>query len=148
MHLDGPASGANSFTGPIGRKIQHCDTKPIIQFEAIVCANNMPMLDDDVLGGLSVDQKYLYDIITAIRSGIVSKDLSSRKPGVLNHSRWLTLANRVCRLYILTKSPSPNLRVITHFIVSKYGPNWFAIKLWRLSFSKNFQVTLLLLSHT
>ena len=31
-------------------------------------------------------------------------------------------------MYISTENPSCNLRVITHFIVSNYAPNWFAIK--------------------
>lgn len=128
MYLDGTTSGASTFTGLIGKEIQHCEARQIILFEPIVCASNMPVLDEVVLDDISGDQKYLYDIVTAIRSGIVSDDMSSRKPGILNHSRWLTLANRVCRLYISTESPSYNLRVITHFIVSNYAPTWFAIK--------------------
>lgn len=128
LHLDGRTSGASSFTGPIGTDLQHCEQKATVKFEEIECGNNMPVLDARVLDDLSCDQKYLYDITAAVRSGVVSDDLKVRKPGVLNHSRWLTLANRVCRLYISTENPSCNLRVITHFIVSNYAPNWFAIK--------------------
>lgn len=131
-HLDGVTSGATSFTGPIGKALQTCESKPIVQFQPIICRDSMPILDEEVLDDLSSDQIYLYNIINTIKSGTVSDNLSWRKPGVLNHARWLTLANRVCRLYIATQNPTDNLRLITHFIVSNYGPNWFAIKRFSL----------------
>ena len=51
-----------------------------------------------------------------------------RKPGPLNHARWVTLTNRVCWLYISTDSAMKNLYTITHFMVTNYAPNWFSIK--------------------
>lgn len=102
--------------------------KATVKFEKIDCGSNMPVLDDKVLNDLSCDQKYLYDITAAVSNGVVSDDLKVRKPGSLNHSRWLTLANRDCRLNSSTENPSRSLRVITHFRVSNYAPNWFTIK--------------------
>ena len=128
VHLDGVTSGANSFSGPIGKALGTCESKPIVSFIPIVSSKPMLILNDDILDDLSVDQKYLYNIMNAIRSGVVDDDLARRKPGPLNHSRWVTLANRVCRLYVSTSSPDDNLFTITHFIVTNYGPNWFAIK--------------------
>ena len=127
-HLDGPTSGANSFTSPIGKNNQYCNKSSIIQFRPFVCDNAMPVLNEDMLNDLSSDQKYLYGVVHAIRSRNASQDLSVRKPGPLNHARWVTLANRVCRLYISTDSPTKNLCTITHFIVTNYAPNWFLIK--------------------
>lgn len=127
--LDGPTSGATTFTGPIGLELHHCELKPIAKFTKITSLHSMPVLDDHVLADLSCDQKYLYDIVTAIRTGVVSENLSDRKPGHLNHSRWLTFANRICRLYVATDKPSTNLCIITQFIVTNYAANWFAIKL-------------------
>lgn len=126
--LDGTTSGACSFAGSIGKEIQCNELKPVVNFNRIVCQNEMPVIEFDVLRDLSCDQKYLYEVIMAIRNGAVSIDLSQRKPGALNHSRWLTLANRICRLYISSANPSSELCILTHFIVSNYGPNWFAIK--------------------
>ncbi|KAK0048904.1 hypothetical protein Bpfe_021670 [Biomphalaria pfeifferi] len=126
--LDGPTSGATSFSGPIGRELHHCELKHIANFTKITSQHSMPVLDEDVVADLSCDQKYLYDIVTAIRTGVVSENLSARKPGPLNHSRWLTFANRVCRLYVATDNPSANLCIITHFIVTNYAANWFNIK--------------------
>ena len=86
LHLDGRTSGASSFTGPIGTDLQHCEQKAIVKFKEIECGNNMPVLDARVLDDLSCDQKYLYAITAAVRSGVVSDDLKVRKCGALNHS--------------------------------------------------------------
>ena len=40
---------------------------------------------------LSTDQKYLYDIFSAVINGHCSLDLSLRNPGAINHARWLTI---------------------------------------------------------
>ena len=126
--LDGATSGANTFTGSIGQALQSCETKPIVKFKPIVEGDGLPELPQEVLSDLSRDQQYLFNIIRGIREGSVSSNLGKIKPGPLNHSRWLTLANRVCRLYISEQEPDENLRLITHFIVIHYGPCWFAIK--------------------
>ena len=35
VHLDGPTSGANSFTGPISKIIQHCDKIPLFNSDQL-----------------------------------------------------------------------------------------------------------------
>ena len=55
-------------------------------------------------------------------------DLALRNPGLLNHSRWLTTANRILRLYFSVDSPSCNLKTLVTFIIRVYAPMWFAIK--------------------
>ena len=44
------------------------------------------------------------------------------------HSRWLTTANRLLRLYVSTENPSKNLLTIVHFVMTVYAPMWFSIK--------------------
>ena len=46
MYLDGTTSGASTFTGLIGKEMQYCEARQIILFEPIVCASNMPVLDN------------------------------------------------------------------------------------------------------
>ncbi|KAB0804159.1 hypothetical protein PPYR_01129, partial [Photinus pyralis] len=46
----------------------------------------------------------------------------------LSHSRWLTTANRVLRLYIATYNPTFELKTIATFVVKVYAPMWFLIK--------------------
>ena len=63
-----------------------------------------------------------------MRTGCCSADLATRDPGPINHSRWLTTANRVLRLYIATERPSDGLQCIVQFIMKVYAPMWFRIK--------------------
>ena len=49
---------------------------------------------------LSTDQFYGYKIVSVIRSGIISKDLALLEIGPVNHSRGLTTANRLSRIWI------------------------------------------------
>ena len=47
----------------------------------------------------------------------------------MNHSRWLTNANRTLRLYVSTPNPSYELKEPVVFIIKVYAPMWFAIKM-------------------
>ena len=126
--LDGQTSGSTTFSGPIGKAIQSCEGLSIVNFKPIVDGSGLPDMPKKVVEDLSRDQQYLYKIVNAIRVGVVCDDLARQKPGPINHSRWLTLACRVCRLYVATEAPHEHLQILTHFIVTNYGPNWFSIK--------------------
>ena len=122
QNLDGKTAGPTAFTGPIGKNLTECEKHPVTKFAAIIC-EPLPHLQD-----LSTDQEYLYKIHTAIRSGECSAALAANSPGKLSHSRWLTAANRILRLYVSSVNPSQNLLWISHFIMKVYAPMWFAIK--------------------
>ena len=89
-------------------------------------------MEEHILKDLSADQKYLYDITTAIKSGHMSKDLRCKKIGPHNHARWLNLANRLCRLWCshhtLDEATTDNLKQLVQFVVAVYAPMWFRIK--------------------
>ncbi|CAH1099833.1 unnamed protein product [Psylliodes chrysocephalus] len=88
-----------------------------IQLEFNIIESNIPALDESVSTDLSTDQKYLYDICDAISKGTVDENLSTRSPGKILHSRWLTTANRILRLYVSTAEPSENLSTLGAFNV-------------------------------
>ena len=54
--------------------------------------------------------------------------LFDRSPGKLSHAKWLTVANRILRLYISKTSPSNNLLILVNYIAKAYIPMWFNIK--------------------
>jgi len=122
-HLDGSTTGPRAFSGPIGKALSTCQLMPVVAFEK-VCAD-LPTVD---LLSLSTDQKYLWEITNAISCGVCSPALAQRQPGTLNHSRWLTTANRVLRLYASTLEPSEQLKALSTYIVRVYVPVWFSIK--------------------
>ena len=78
---------------------------------------------------MSTDQKYLLEIHCAISKGIVDYCAFYRDPGALCHSRWLTTANRILRLYVTMSYSSENLLLLTEFVVKVYTLMWFDIKI-------------------
>lgn len=123
LHLDGKTTGPKCFSGAIGSQLQICETMPITEFTVIPT-----ILPEITRSDLSTDQKYLYDFMTAISTGVVSSDLANIKPGSLNHSRWLTAANRILRLYATKTDPEEKLVILATYVMRVYGPMWFKIK--------------------
>lgn len=125
-HLDGNTTGPKTYSGTIGKLLLNCEDKNPVKYEAIPLPTdvNFPTNVDD----LSTDQKYLLKIMNAVSSGICSLELANTKPGPMSHSRWLTTANRILRLYVSTEVPSENLKTLATFIMNVYGPMWFSIK--------------------
>lgn len=70
-----------------------------------------------IANDLSSDQKYLFEISQAISKGSCSIQLAKKKPGTINHARWLTLANNILREYMATEKPSENLNLLVEFII-------------------------------
>lgn len=122
--LDGPTTGPSGFTGPIGKQISNCELMAIVKFSKIESEEIVTEEDDN----LSTDQKYLLEAFEAVKSGTCPEDLSFRNPGNISHSRWLTTANRLLRLYMATQSPSNTLTLIVQYIMKVYVPIWFTIK--------------------
>lgn len=63
-----------------------------------------------------------------IANKYISLSLSQRDPGKLNHSRWLTTANRILRLYVSIEHPTHNLKVLAEYVMKVYASMWFKIK--------------------
>lgn len=127
MKIDGKPSGPTTFRGTIGQEIQKDLTKlGIVKFQPV--PSKIQDISEDIISEFSSDQKYLFDICLAIKTGHLSASLASRSPGALNHSRWLTTANRILRLYVSTEAPTKNLKDIVLIIVQIYAPGWFWIK--------------------
>lgn len=82
----------------------------------------------DPRGELSTDANYLFKMTHAISNGVVPADLAHIKPGPIVHSRWLTRANRLLRLYVTTNNPSKNLIILATYIMKVYAPMHFNVK--------------------
>ncbi|KYN17841.1 hypothetical protein ALC57_09880 [Trachymyrmex cornetzi] len=66
-------------------------------------------------------------IVSAIKAGEMPENVAHSEPGTLNHSRWLTTANRILRLYVSTWHPGAGLKLLVNFILKVYAPSWFHI---------------------
>jgi len=87
-----------------------------------------PRIDANVEQTLSTDAKYLHRIANAVSSGVCPEDLANIKPGPICHSRWLTKASRVLRLYVATNSPTDGLKALAEYIMKVYIPMYFNVK--------------------
>lgn len=128
LHLDGVTTGPRSFTGVLGTALQNAAlTKlPIVAFAPIDPAGAYLDVDDD--RELSSDQNYLLIAWRATCDGTWSGSDACRSPGALCHSRWLTFANRLLRLYASTSCPSAELVHLVTYVIRVYAPSWFAIR--------------------
>jgi hypothetical protein len=126
--LDGPTRSGNKLSGKIGELLDSDDLhrKDPVQFEPIPLGFDRPDNVDNE--GLSDDQRILLEYMFGIGCGKVDEKFVKRKPGPMNHSRWLTTATRILILYTRTVSPSETLKVIVTFIVKCYAPTWFAVR--------------------
>ena len=126
--------GDNKFAGPIGKLIHSATELEVAdEIPPVDVPINLIELDADVVADLSDDQKFLYQMTTAIRNGgELSTSLQERNIGPHNHARWLNLANRVLRIWCskhnLNAKNTANLKKIVQFIVAVYSPMWFEIK--------------------
>lgn len=125
-NIDGKTTGPTQFDGPISRKLIDCENQKVTDFVPIESENININFD---LKDLSTDQQYLLQIYNAVSSGECSNQLAKKKPGKMHHARWLTMANRILRLYVSEKTPSSGFLVIVNYIMKVYVPVWFAIKL-------------------
>lgn len=101
---------------------------PVVKFKRFRTAEQLPEIPDFVFKKLSNDQKYFYRIVNALITGDFPESLASLKIGRLNHSRWITTASRICKIYATTLKPSKILQDLTSYIVNVYAPTWFQIK--------------------
>lgn len=126
MTLDGCTTGPKEYSGPIGKQLAGCENTTTVDFCAV--ASNIPKLPKNVVDELSTDQKYLYELCHAVSTGFCTPELANRQPGKMVHSRWLTTANRILRLYISSLNPSESLQFLVKYVVKVYAPIWFQIK--------------------
>ena len=126
--LDGGTSGPFTLKGPIGSTLDEDLTElDVIPFKKITNPD-FPTLEELVIKDLSKDQAYLHRMCQAVMQGEVPSDLANQEPGPLSNARWVTLANRLLRKYISTRSPSRKFQSLIHAIINFYAPSWFQIK--------------------
>lgn len=127
LEHDRVTKGPKTFDGPIGKLLQNCELRPLVQFEKIQFDCNVKNISE-ISKTVSWEQNYLYHICTAISNGVCDKELEKQFPGKISHSRFITMANRLCRLYVSTTNPSSLLIILVKYVLRVYAPAHFNIK--------------------
>lgn len=132
--LDGKTLSNNKWSGPLGKMLNSAtelDINP--DFPKICIGPQLPQLNDEVIKTLSTDQSYGYRILSAIRTGVLPRDLAMLEIGPVSHSRWLTTGLRFMRIWVskhnLEGENLENLKKIVEYCVGVYMINWFNIKI-------------------
>lgn len=73
-------------------------------------------------------KKYLLDIHQFISEGKCSSETILRNPGIMVHTGWLTTANRVLWLYVVTEYTSNKTDLIVACTIKVYVPMCFKVK--------------------
>ncbi|KAG0718000.1 hypothetical protein GWK47_053344 [Chionoecetes opilio] len=119
--------------GPIGKLLDSAtDFEINSNFIRISVGPPLIKLPDKVIQDLSTDQRYGYKIVCAVRDGVLPAGLALSEIRPVNHSRWLTTANRLLMLWVLKHGLKgknlKNLHFIVEFIIGVYCPCWFNVK--------------------
>lgn len=93
--LDGPTGSANTLTGPVGKLLPITQSLPYNpQFIPLSVGEPLSVLEPEVVADLSWDQQFGYRFLHALEAGSIPDSLQRMVIGPVNHSRWLTTANR------------------------------------------------------
>ena len=115
-------------------------TEDIVNFTPIKPADDVSTVFEEDLAALNHDVQNLfrYYCLIAISACVVlpktdknplGGDVGLRfaNPGHLHNARWITLANRVMRLYASKKEPGRVLTDLATYVVRVYVPGWLDI---------------------
>ncbi|GBM34623.1 hypothetical protein AVEN_214759-1 [Araneus ventricosus] len=94
-----------AFPGPIGIVMKTCEELAIVPIQAIE-GTSLSEMGEYHIRDLGDDQRYLKEMCQAVSDGNFTNDLANRKPGPVVHSRWLTTASRILRIYVSTRNPA------------------------------------------
>ena len=133
QNLDGKTNSKTGWSGPLGQLLKTVDTmNRNYSFKQINLGPELVELPPEVMSDISTDQSQFYQLVQAVRSGILPRELALRKTGNMVHSRWLTFAEAVLLLWMsqhgLTGELLQRLETIVTYIVSVYALMWFRIK--------------------
>lgn len=99
--LDGKTLSNNKWAGDIGKMLDTATELEINpSFTKLSVGEPLIPLTESVIMDLSTDQAYGYRITQAIRTGEISSNIALLEIGPVSHSRWLTTANRLCRIWV------------------------------------------------
>ncbi|KAF0310017.1 Protein BANP [Amphibalanus amphitrite] len=88
----------------------------------------LPELSDQQVAELSSDQQILYRLARGVNDGKLLDDSDAHgEIGPVEDDRCLTLAARLLRVYIGTRSPTAELTELVEFLMGYYIPMWFHI---------------------
>ena len=100
--MSGKTTSGGSWNCPIMKELKNVLEKKITpDFEPISVGPGIIPVTDECLKSLSEDQQFAYKVCSLIRSGTGFETVNNYKTGAPFLSRWYTIANRLCVLWLV-----------------------------------------------
>ena len=101
-------------------------------FKPIPGLEELMDIPQDIVKNMSTDSSIFYQLGLAVKSGMLSKQLGTKKCGNICHSRWLTTGEALLFLWVsehgLEGELLERLEIITTFVVQVYHHMYYEIK--------------------
>ena len=92
IHYDGPTDGPDTFSGPIGRKIDGDIHKlPVVDFVVVENTDVLDIIDNTSevsFRDLSTNHQLFLQLVKIVITGQVDERWTGMKEGPVHHARW------------------------------------------------------------
>ena len=131
--LDGKTSSREGWTGPIGKLLGSVnDMERNYSFSPISGLVELIHIPQDIVTKMSADSSLFYQLGVAIRSGVLTRELGSKKVGNLSHARWINTGTALMILWVskhgLSTELENRLEVLVTFVIQVFHTMFFQIK--------------------
>ncbi|KAG0720877.1 hypothetical protein GWK47_006576 [Chionoecetes opilio] len=98
--IDGPTSSDTGFTGPVCSLLSSVNEMQYnAEFRGVPGGEDLTEIPEYILVNMSTDQQVSYQLVQAVKRGVLPSELQEIKCGKVSHSRWLTTAQSLVYMW-------------------------------------------------
>ncbi|KAG0715548.1 hypothetical protein GWK47_011734 [Chionoecetes opilio] len=131
--IDGPTSSDTGFTGPVCSLLSRVnETQYNAEFRGVLGGEDLTEIPEYILVNMSTDQQVTYQLVQAVKRGVLPSELQEIKCGKVSHSRWLTTAQSLVYMWTrkhgLTGKELNTLEILVKYCLQVYFKLYYDIK--------------------
>ena len=131
--IDGPTSSDTGFTGPVCSLLSSVNEMQYnAEFRGVPGGEDLTEIPEYILVNMSTDQQVSYQLVQAVKRGVLPSELQEIKCGKVSHSRWLTTAQSLVYMWTrkhgLTGKELNTLEILVKYCLQGYFKLYYDIK--------------------
>lgn len=131
--IDGPTSSDTGFTGPVCSLLSSVNEMQYnAEFRGVPGGEDLTEIPEYILVNMSTDQQVSYQLVQAVKRGVLPSELQEIKCGKVSHSRWLTTAQSLVYMWTrkhgLTGKELNTLEILVKYCLQVYFKLYYDIK--------------------
>ncbi|KAG0722390.1 hypothetical protein GWK47_006057 [Chionoecetes opilio] len=131
--IDGPTSSDTGFTGPVCSLLSSVNEMQYnAEFRGVPGGEDLTEIPEYILVNMSTDQQVSYQLVQAVKRGVLPSELQEIKCGKVSHSRWLTTAQSLMYMWTrkhgLTGKELNTLEILVKYCLQVYFKLYYDIK--------------------